>query len=124
MSLIHEIHNQRPLIRHLMFAGAVIIVLSIVGFMTFQSVQQDIFFAMHPSASDQQAFLAERDANLPNPVATISKAAGSFLADIGSLIGWKMGAGFDRGGQQNSIHSDDGVHLLPIASPYTSPLSQ
>lgn len=111
MSLIEEIHNQRPAVRYTMFALASAIVISTVGYFTFSSVQKDIFFATHSDAEEQQAFLTARDAVRPKPLAALARAAGSLTASIASFIGWDRSAGFDRNEQDGSMQG--GVHLLP-----------
>jgi len=113
MSLIHEIHNQRPAVRYTLFALSAAIAVSAVAFMTASTLQKDIFFAMHPDPAEQEEFLARRAEGRPKPLAAISRVAGSLAASIGSLIGWDTDAGFDRGGQQDSMQG--GVHLLPLS---------
>jgi hypothetical protein len=113
MSLIHEIHNQRPAVRNALFISAAVITVSVAVFIVASSVQKDVFFAMHPDAAEQQAFLARRDESRPHPLAAISRATGSLMASIGSLIGWDHKAGFDRGGEQDRLQG--GVHLLPLS---------
>jgi hypothetical protein len=113
MSIVDEIHSQRPAVRHTMFVLAVALALSAVVFVTMSSVQKDIFFATHSDPDEQQAFLARREEGRPQPLAAISRAAGSMMASIGSLIGWDTGAGFDRSQRQDSMQG--GVHLLPLS---------
>lgn len=113
MSLIEEIHNQRPLVRHTFFYLAAGMVISAVVVITVSSMRKDIFFAMHPDTEERQAYLQQRDENLPKPVAALARLAGSLTANIGSLIGWNRDAGFDRGGQQDTMQG--GVHLLPLS---------
>ena len=113
MSLIDEIHSQRPIVRHtLSFLSSSIVVLGAV-FLVASSVQKDVFFAMHPDPQEQQTFLAKRQEGRPQPLAAISRAAGSLMASIGSLIGWDGSAGFDRGGEAENTQG--GVHLLPLS---------
>jgi formate hydrogenlyase subunit 3/multisubunit Na+/H+ antiporter MnhD subunit len=113
MSLIEEIHNQRPVVRHVLFILSVAIAVSAVGFFGFSSIQESVFFATHADEQERQAFLASREAGRPQPLAAISRATSSMFASIGSLIGWNTGAGFDRGGQQ--ADTQGGVHLLPLS---------
>jgi len=113
MSLIHEIHNQRPAVRYAMFFLASAIAISTVAFVTASTAQKDLFFATHPEPEAREAYLAKRAESRPKPVAAISRAAGSLMASIGSLIGWDTEAGFDRDGQQDSMQG--GVHLLPLS---------
>ena len=113
MSLIKEIHAQRPAVRHTMFALATGTALFAVLFFTYSSVQKDIFFAMHPSEEDRQEFLAQRAERRPKPLVAVARAADSLMASIGGLIGWDRDAGFDRGGQQDTLQG--GVHLLPLS---------
>lgn len=113
MSLIAEVHNQRPAVRHTLFFLATVIAISGVGYMSISSLQKDVYFALNSNSADREAFLAARDSGRPNVLATISHAAGTLTASIGSLIGWNRDAGFDRGGQQDSMQND--VHLLPLS---------
>jgi len=113
MSLIEEIHNQRPAVRHAFFLFSMAIAISTVGYFGFSSIQKSIFFATHSDVEEQQEYIASRAAGRPQPLAAISRAASSMLASIGSLIGWNIDAGFDRGGQQ--ADTQGGVHLLPLS---------
>ncbi len=113
MSLLQEIHNQRPVVRHTLFLLSTVAAISAVAFLTVSSLQKDIYFGMHPDPVDRQAFLASRDASRPQPVAAIARAADSLVASIGSLIGWNSSAGFDRSTQQDDTQG--GVHLLPVS---------
>jgi|GEM_PF-3976476 len=113
MSILHEIHNQRPAVRRTLFVLSVVVSVSAVAFITISSIQKDIYFAMHPDPTEQQAFLAQRDAGRPQPVAVFARVAGGLLAGIGSLIGWNSDAGFDS--TQQPSNTQGGVYLLPIA---------
>lgn len=113
MSLIQEIHNQRPAVRHALFGLSVLITVVITGYILYSSMQKDIYFATHPDPEDRQTFLARRAETRPQPIAAISKAAGSLMANIGSLIGWDSDAGFDTSDRQDTLEGE--VYLLPLS---------
>lgn len=113
MSILHEIHNQRPAVRHTFFILAAFLAVSAVAFLTVSSIQKDIYFALHQDPQEQQEFLARRDAGRLHPLAAISRVAGSLMASMGALIGWDTDAGFDRTGQPDN--TQDAVHLLPLS---------
>ncbi len=113
MSIIHEIHNQRPAVRHAFFIFAVVIALSVVGIFTYSSLQRDMFMAFHTDPKEQSDFLAAQQEKGPQPLALISRVASSLTASIGSLVGWNRSAGFDRGSQQDTMQG--GVHLFPLS---------
>ena len=113
MSLIHEIQRQPPAVRRALFALSAVITVAVAAFVLVSSVQKDIFFTMHPDPEEQQEFLATRQEGRPKTLAAISKAAGSLMASIGSLIGWDNKAGFNTGREQTEAQGS--VHLLPLA---------
>ena len=113
MSILHEIQNQSPAVRRTLFVLSVVVSVSAIAFVTISSIQQDVYFALHPDPTEQQAFLDERNANQPQPVAMVARLVGGMLGNIGSLIGWNSNAGFDSTAQPSNTQG--GVHLLPIA---------
>ena len=113
MSLIHEIHNQKPVVRYTLFGLAVVSMLAVVGFFGITALQRDMFMALHSDPQERADFLAQQDARRPKPLAALSRIAGSVTASIGSLFGFDRNAGFDRGGQQGDTQG--GVHLLPLS---------
>ncbi|MBP6885787.1 MAG: hypothetical protein KBC02_00895 [Candidatus Pacebacteria bacterium] len=113
MSIIHEIQRQHPTVRRALFVMSLVISVSVVGVFTASSVQQTIYFGIHSDPAEQEAFLAAREAGRPQPLAAISKATGSLIASIGSLIGWDTNAGFDS--NEKSSNTQGGVHLLPLS---------
>ncbi len=113
MSLIHEIHEQKPAVRYALFGLTVITVLAVVGFFGITALQRDMFMALHSDPQERADFIAQQDAGRPKPLAALSRAAGALTASIGSLFGIDRNAGFDRGGQQGTI--PDAVHLLPLS---------
>jgi hypothetical protein len=113
MSLIHEIHNQKPAVRYALFGLAVVTVLALVGFFGVTALQRNMFMALHTDPQERADFLAQQDANQPKPLAALARIAGSLTASIGSLLGFDRNAGFDRGGQEDTIQG--GAHLLPLS---------
>lgn len=113
MSLINEIHSQRPAIRYALFGLAVFTALAVVGYLGITSLQRDMFMALHSDPQEREEYLAQQDARRPKPLAALSRIAGSLTASIGSLFGFDRNAGFDRSGQQGDTQG--GVHLLPLS---------
>jgi len=113
MSLIHEIHQQKPVVRYTLFGLAIFTVLAVVGFFGITALQRDMFMALHSDPQEQADFIAQQDANRPKPLAALSRVAGAMTASIGSLFGIDRNAGFDRGGQEGDTQG--GVHLLPLS---------
>lgn len=112
MSLIDEIHNQKPVVRHTFFVLSVVIALAVVGFFGVSSLYREMYAALHTPA-EQEAFAARQDARLPDPLAFIARATSSLAASIGSLIGFDTNAGFDR--EEQPSNTQDGVQLLPLS---------
>lgn len=113
MSLIHEIHDQKPMVRYTLFGLAVIVAVSFVGYFGVTALQRNMFMALHTDEQERQDFIAQQDASRPKPLAALSRMAGALTASIGSLLRIDRDAGFDRGGQQDN--TQDGVHLLPLS---------
>jgi hypothetical protein len=113
MSLINEIHNQKPVIRSVMFMLSLSIVVAIVGFVGFTALQRDSFMAFHTDPAEQEAFLEQQNSQSPNPLAAIARVASSLTARIGSLLGFDSNAGFDRNTPQDTMQGDP--HLLPLS---------
>ena len=113
MSLINEIHNQKPSVRYALFGLAAVTALSIVVYFGFTALQRNMFMALNSNEEERQEFLASQEARRPKPFAALARAAGSLTASIGSLLNINHEAGFDRGGQQDN--TQDGVHLLPLS---------
>ncbi len=113
MSLIDEIHNQKPAVRSTLFVLALIIVAAVVGFLGFTSLQRDSFMAFHSDPQERAEFLAQQEARGPNPLAAIARAAGALTARIGSLFGFNTDAGFDKDSQQDTMQGEP--HLLPLS---------
>ncbi|MEK9209171.1 MAG: hypothetical protein AAB910_03795 [Patescibacteria group bacterium] len=113
MSLINEIHEQRPAVRYALFGLTVITVLAVVGFFGITALQRDMFMALHSDPQERADFIAQQDAGRPKPLAALSRVANSLTASIGSLLGIDRDAGFDRGGQESDTRG--GVHLLPLS---------
>lgn len=113
MSLIHEIHSQKPAVRSALFILSAVVVLSVVGFFGISSFQRVAFMALHSDPQQQADFIAQQDAQQPQVFVGIARAAHSLTASIGSLVGWDSNAGFDRSGREADTH--DGVHLLPLS---------
>lgn len=109
MSLITEIHNQKPAVRYALFVFSVVLAVSVIGFFWFGNIQERMFMALHSDPAEQAAFLAARDAQGLHPLAAISRGLGSLTASIGSLLGFDRSKGFDRPAGQ------DTVHLLPLS---------
>lgn len=109
MSLLHEIRNQPPALRRAMYWLAVIATLGGIGFWWLSSVERDMFFAIHSDSTDREAFVAQQDAQVPQPLAMIGKAFGTMTASIGSFLGFDSSRGFDKSSQH------DTVHLLPLS---------
>jgi hypothetical protein len=113
MSLIHEIHSQKPAVRYTLFALSAVVVLSVVGFFGITSFQRVAFMALHSDPQEQADFLAQQDAQQPQIFDAIARAASSLTASIGSLVGWDTNAGFDRSGR--AADTTGSVHLLPLS---------
>lgn len=113
MSLIHEIHNQKPAVRYTLFGLAILTALSLVGFFGITALQRDMFMALHSDPQERADFLAQQDAGRPKPLAALAHVANSLTASIGSLFGIDRNAGFDRGGQPGDTQG--AVHLLPLS---------
>ena len=113
MSLINEIHEQRPAVRYALFGLTIITVLAVVGFFGVTALQRDMFMALHSDPQERADFIAQQDAGRPKPLAALSRVANSLTASIGSLLGINRDAGFDRGGQESDTRG--GVHLLPLS---------
>jgi hypothetical protein len=113
MSLIEEIHNQKPAVRYTLFGLAVFTVLSVIGYFGITAMQRSMFMALHPDPQEQQAFIAQQEANSPKPLAALAHIAGALTASIGSLLHINGNAGFDSNGQQDTIQGD--AHLLPLS---------
>jgi len=113
MSLIHEIHNQKPAVRYALFGLAVITAVTMVGYFGVTTIQRNMFMALHTDEQERQEFIARQEAGRPKPLAALARIAGSLTASIGSLLRIDREAGFDRGGQQDN--TQDGVHLLPLS---------
>lgn len=113
MSLIHEIHQQRPAVRYTLFALSMIIVISVVGYFGISSIQRNAFLAIHADEQERADFLAQQEARAPKPFVALARIAGSLTAQIGSLLGWEPDAGFDR--TENQDNNRGGVYLLPLS---------
>jgi RsiW-degrading membrane proteinase PrsW (M82 family) len=113
MSFIEEIHNQKPAVRTALFVLVLVIVVSVVGFLGFTSLQRDSFMVFNTNQQEQKEFFAEQDARGPHPLAAIVKAVSSLTASIGSLFGFNNDAGFDRNSRQDTMQGDP--HLLPLS---------
>lgn len=109
MSIIHEIHNQSPFVRRIMYWLAVTMTLGLIGFFWISSVEHDMFFALHTDPQERQDFLAQQESRVPQPLALMSKAFGSLTARIGGVFGFDSSKGFDSPAQ------DDRVYPLPIS---------
>lgn len=109
MSLIQEIHKQHHGVRYALFGFSAVITLSLVGFVWFRSIQEDMFMAVHDDPAEREEFLAKRDQDTPNPFAAIGKGLSSLTANIGSLLGFDTSEGFDTQEQ------DDKVYMLPLS---------
>lgn len=112
MSLIEELHNQRPVVRHTLFVLSVIVALAVVGFFGVASLQRAMYAALH-TPQEQEAFAAQQKMQLPDPLAFIARATSSLTASIGSLLGFNQNAGFDR--EEQPGNTQGGVHLLPLS---------
>ena len=113
MSLIEEIHNQPPLVRQVMYWMALVMVLGVIGFFWVTTAQKNLYFAIHPDPAERAQFVAQQDAHIPQPLATISKVFGSLTASMGGLLGFDNSQGFDK--QSGTDHTQDAVHLLPVS---------
>lgn len=113
MSLVHEIHNQKPAVRYTLFGLAIVTALAVVGFFGITALQRDMFMALHTDPQERADFIAQQDASRPKPLAALARISGSLTASIGSLFGIDRNAGFDRGGQQRDTQG--AVHLLPLS---------
>ncbi|MCC6404807.1 MAG: hypothetical protein IT405_00235 [Candidatus Yanofskybacteria bacterium] len=113
MSLIQEIHAQKPAVRYALYGLSLAISLSLVGLFGVSSLQRQAFMALHTDPEEQLAYDQARDARRPKPVAALARAASSLTASIGSLFGWKVDAGFDTEGRVGN--DQGGVHPLPLS---------
>lgn len=113
MSLIQEIHNQKPVVRYTLFGLTVFTALALVGFFGVTSLQREMFMALHSDPQERADFLARQDARRPKPLAALTRAAESLTASIGSLLGFDRDAGFDRSSKQDD--TTGGVHPLPLS---------
>lgn len=119
MSLIDEIQNQKPVVRHTFFVLSVIIALAVVGLFGVSALYREMYAVLH--TPEERAALAQRqDARIPDPLAFVARAASSLTASIGALIGFDREAGlsagqegFDREEQSSNTHG--GIHLLPLS---------
>ncbi len=112
MSLIHEIHKQKPAVRYTLFALSAFIALSAVVFFWLLSFQKQVFMALHSDPAEQQAFLDEQAAQVPNPLASLGGGLKSLAASIGSLIGFDGSKGFDSNGVTDNNQT---AHPLPLS---------
>ena len=113
MSLINEIHNQKPAVRYALFGLAAFTALVVVGYFGVTAIQRSMFMALHSDPQEQQEFLAQQEANSPKPLAALARIAGSLTASIDSLLHINADAGFDRNARQDDTQGD--VHLLPLS---------
>lgn len=113
MSLIDEIHHQRPAIRYTLFGLAVITTIAAVGLFGVTTLQRNLFMALHTDPQERADFLARQDASRPKPLVALSRITGSLTASIGSLFGIDRDAGFDRSEQPGDTQGV--VHLLPLS---------
>ncbi|MCC6934528.1 MAG: hypothetical protein IT406_02480 [Candidatus Yanofskybacteria bacterium] len=113
MSLIHEIHAQKPAVRYTLFGLSLLIALSLVGIFGLSALQRQAYLALHTDPGDQQAYDEAVAARRPKPIAAFVRAASSLTASIGSVFGWKSDAGFDTGGRLGN--DQGGVHPLPLS---------
>lgn len=120
MSILQEIRNQHPIVRQVMYWLSIIGTLGIIGFFWLTSAQRNLFFALNTDQSARDQFVAEQNAQVPQPLALISKGLGSLTASIGSLLGFDQSKGLDKtdatGHTQDAAQPDSGqVHLLPLS---------
>lgn len=113
MSLIQEIHNQKPAVRYALFGLAVVTVLAVVGFFGVTAIQREMFMALHTDPQERSDFLAQQDARSPKPLAALVRVASSLTASIGSLLGFNRNAGFDKSVREGDTSGD--VHPLPLS---------
>lgn len=109
MSLISEIHSQRPTVRKALWLLSAFIAISFVGFFWFTSVERQMYLALHTDPDEQADFLARQQDRSPKPLAAIGRGFGAMTAVIGNALGLNREAGFDR------APSEDTVHLLPLS---------
>jgi hypothetical protein len=109
MSLLHEIHGQRPMVRRVLWVLSVFLAVSFVGFFWVSSLERQLFAAVQHTPEEEAAFAAQQDARAPKPLAAISRGFSSMTAAIGDLFGFDSSAGFDREQVQ------DKVYLLPLS---------
>lgn len=95
MSLIKHIRSQSTFVRGIMFSLSVVTVLSLVGVVWFQSVQQNLYALLNPDTEDQQRFFAQTES--PSPLASIGQLFASLRASITELFGGSSDEGFDTG---------------------------
>lgn len=112
MSIIHEIRAQKPIVRHTLFVLSLIVALAVVGYFGVTSMQRQLYAAFH-TPEEQQALAQRQQDVVPNPIALVARAAGTLTASLGSIFGFNSGAGFDRGGESDTIQG--GAHLLPLS---------
>lgn len=112
MSLINEIHNQKPVVRHTFFVLSVIVALGVLGFFGVTALHREMYAALH-TPQEQAALAAQQNAQVPDPLAFIAHAASSLTASIGSLLGFDQNAGVDRQEQPSNTQGD--AHMLPLS---------
>lgn len=113
MSFIHEIHNQKPVVRYALFGLSLAITFSVIGFFGITALQREVFMTFHTDAKERADFLAQQERRQPKPLAAVTRVARSMTASIGSLLGFNPDAGFDRNEQRADTH--DAVYLLPLS---------
>lgn len=109
MKIIDEIHQQKPVVRYTLFVLSTFVVLSAAGLAWFTDFERDAYFALHEDPAEREAFIAQQDARMPQPLAAVGRGLDSLAASIGSLIGFDEEAGFQTETEY------DTVHLLPLS---------
>jgi hypothetical protein len=112
MSIIQEIHNQKPAVRYTLFVLSVVVVLSIIGFFWFLSFERQVFMALHSDPAERQDFIDRQAANAPKPLTALANGLHSLTASIGSLIGLDGSKGFDSNKNESNNQT---VHPLPLS---------
>ena len=88
MSFLEEIRKQPMYVREVMFGLCVIITISLIGIVWFQSFEEDIFVTLNPEPDKQEQFYASRAGRTPIVYANITKALGNMRAALYDAMGF------------------------------------
>ena len=86
-SLLEEIRKQPRMIRQVMFGSSVVIVVSLIGTVWFQSFERKLFVLMNPDEGVQEKYFAAKDEEDATGFAFVGKLFGGLSATVSNFFG-------------------------------------